>query len=582
MASKSTPAQKIKRALTRLQQLKQIKTPWLQHWQLLGEYIHTRKQSFTADQQKGDFLNRELFDSGAPKANKTMASTLVGMLWPPSTKRFELQAPTSIQGDTEVKQYYETITEIVRKALDNDKAGLRTAYDEYMLDQGTFGTSGVEVAEHEELDVVYKAWSVKEMTIGEGKDGMVDTVYLELCFPVHRVVQEYGVAALSKKTKELFEADKLDEDVRILIAIEPRLDRDPTKLGKQDMQFQVLHIEMDNKHMLKEGGFSELPVKVGRMTKLIGEVYGRSPGMDALPDILEANAIWESITIAIEKSLDPPLAVLDDGRLGNQDIDTSAGAINVLNIAGRAGDKPIYPIFTIGDINPASKLLEQLEASISDHFYIDRLLDFNNETAMTLGEVQTRNKMRHATLGSLFSRQLKEVFNPTIERTFNILLKRGKLGVAADSREAKAKMLQGEEVLIIPEKVMKLIKKGLDVYEIVYFTPAVRIMQAEESEGIFRSWQFAQALTATHPMAADVLDEDESIKRFTEISGAPSNIIRSRQQISEIRAERDKAIKDQQEMEQIKAGSEAMRNAGQSGLVPNANQNQPQKGAVLA
>lgn len=582
MAKNLSPEQKIKRSITRLGQLKALKQPWLPHWQLLGEYIHTRKQSFTAEQQKGDFLNRELFDSGAPKANKTMASTLVGMLWPPSTKRFELQPPKKIQGDTEVKLYYETITEIVRKALDNDKAGLRSSLDEYMLDQGAFGTSGVEVAEHEEHDVVYRAWSVKEMTIGEGRDGIVDTVYLELCFPVYRVIQEYGIDNVSKKTRELFEADKLDEDVRILIAIEPRLDRDLSKLGKMDMKWQSLHIEMDNKHLLKESGFSELPIKVGRITKLIGEVYGRSPGMDALPDILEANAIWESITIAIEKSLDPPLAVLDDGRLGNSDIDTSAGAINVLNVAGRAGDKPIYPIFTIGDINPASKLLEQLEASIADHFFIDRLLDFNNETAMTLGEVQTRNKMRHATLGSLFSRQLKEVYNPVIERTVNILLKRGKLGLTADSREAQAKLANGEEILIIPEKVRKLIEKGQDVYEIVYFTPAVRIMQAEESEGIFRSWQFAQALVATHPMSADVLDEDESIKRFTEISGAPSSIIRSAQKISEIRAERDKQLKAQVEMEQAKAGSEVMRNAGQSGLMPNANQNQQQKGPVLA
>ena len=152
-----SPSEKVRHALDRLGQLKNLKQPWLPHWQLLGEYIHTRKQSFTTEQQEGDFLNRELFDSGAPKANKTMASTLIGMLWPPSAKRFELQAPKAISGRTEVKKYYETITEIVRKTLDNDKAGLRSSLDEYMLDQGAFGTSGVEPVEHEVHDVIYKA-----------------------------------------------------------------------------------------------------------------------------------------------------------------------------------------------------------------------------------------------------------------------------------------------------------------------------------------------------------------------------------------------------------------------------------------
>ena len=31
--------------------------------------------------------------------------------------------------------------------------------------------------------------------------------------------------------------------------------------------------------------------------------------------------------------------------------------------------------------------IEELKQSVSDHFMIDHLLDFNNETEMTLGEV---------------------------------------------------------------------------------------------------------------------------------------------------------------------------------------------------
>jgi hypothetical protein len=455
--------------------------------------------------------------------------------------------------------------------MDHDKAGLRTAYDEYMLGEGTFGTSGVEpieVDDEEGLDVIYKSWGVQEMKIAEGKDGRIDTIYLDLVFPVYRMVAEYGLEKVSEKTRKLFEAKKFDDDVKLLIAIEPRLIRNYAGKGQLDRPFRAVHIEVDQKTLLKEKGYDELPIKIGRFTKLINEEYGRSPGMDALPSILEANAIWESVTIAIEKNLDPPLGILDDGRLGNSEVDTSAGAINVFNVAGRAGENPVFPLYTVGEVRQTTNLLENLEKDISDHFFLDRLLDFNNETTMTLGEVQVRNKMRHQTLGSVFSRQIQEVFSPVIERTVNILFKKGKLGVLENSVEHTMAVLEGRDVLIIPPKVAALIKAGKDFYEIEYHTPATQIMNAEESEGIFRAWQFAQALESTTPGASLVLDDEKSVRRFTEISGAPSEIIRSVQAVKEIKDEIDKERQEQKEMAMAQQAAEAARNAGQSGLFP--------------
>jgi len=237
-------------------------------------------------------------------------------------------------------------------------------------------------------------------------------------------------------------------------------------------------------------------------------------------------------------------------------------------MTGKTGDNPVFPLYTVGELRSTANLIEHLERSISDHFFIDRLLDFNNETTMTLGEVQVRNKMRHQTLGSVFSRQITEVISPLIERTFNILLRKGRFGVIEGSIEHTMAVFEGREPVVMPRKVAELIEAGRDVYEIKYFTPAMRIMQAEEADGIFRSWQFAQALMSTHPTAGDILDDDESVKRFTEISGAPSAIIRSRQQVEELRKERDRLMQEQQQLQQARQVGEMMRNVGQSGLVP--------------
>lgn len=566
------PRSLVTEKINRLRQLRTRKEPWLPMFQIMGEFIHTRKQNFTNAQLPGDFLMREIFDSMGPKSAKTSASALLGMLWPANARKIQLTKPLSLPDTFEIKTYYDDITDVLHRVLDDPKGRLMNALAEYMLDQVVFGTSGVEPFEDEETGVKYRAWGIKEIHIAEGRAGEIDTIYLQLCFSVQRLVKEYGLDGVSERTRKLYNENQFDEQTEILIAIEPRIERTGTQ-SNQDLKFESVHLEIAARHILRESGFEEIPIKIGRFVKLLGEEYARSPGMDATPDILESNAIWESVTIAIEKNLDPPLGVLDDGRLGAGEIDTSAGAVNVFNVAGRAGEKnPVFPINTVGEIKSTVNLLEKLAQNIADHFFIDRLLDFNNQVQMTLGEAQLRNRLRHNTLGSILTNQISDVFNQIIERTFNLLFSQGKLGVLRNSVEHAMALFEGKNPIIIPDDVAELMAQGEDVYGITYFTPAMRIIQAEEAEGILRSWEFVGIVSGMKPDAVDVLDSDLSIKRFTELTGAPSTLTRSQEMIDEIRIERDKQAQQAQQLALAAQASEAARNLGQSGLVPTQTQ----------
>jgi len=564
---------KIQSVLNRNTQLKANKQPWLDLWQLVGEFIHMRRLDFTSSQQPGAFLTREIFDSTAPKAIKTASSSILSMLWPQSVKRFRLKPPADLPETREIKDYYEKVTARQIDVMDNPKAGLPMALDEAILDALSFGTVGVEALKSKATKVVYKAWGVKNISIAEGANGFVDTIYTEVCLPVHVIVKEYGLDAVSEKVRGLFNARQFDKEFNILVAIEPRITDDfaPVGKGNTGMPFQSVHIEMETKTLLRESGFNEIPMPVARFWKILGEVYGRSPAMDALPSVLESNAIWEAVTLAIEKNLDPPLGVLDDGKLGGGVIDTSAGAVNVFNIAGRAGEKnPIFPLFAVGEIKQTVSLLETLSQDISDHFFIDRLLDFNNETRMTLGEANIRNRLRNSTLGSIFTRLIAELFSPLIERTFNILFELGEFGVAEGSAEHSVLMLSSdEEPFIIPQDVVKLMASGRNVYDIEYFTPALRIMQAEEANGILQTYDAALLMKNAGMIGIeDNLDGDISIRRISGISGAPSEILRAPKDVEAIREARAEAAAEQQQLEAAKQMAESARNIGQSGLVP--------------
>lgn len=556
-------------------ELKKEKIVWNTHWQLISEYIMTRKSNFTQKFQPGEFLNQELFDSTGPKANKIMSASLIGMLWPDGANSFRFNPPRDIPDTQEIRDYFTQAHIQMANAMDDEEAGLSTALEEYMTDQGAFGTSGIAVFnnENEGSDLVFQAWDVKAMSIIEGANGKVIGAYYEVEKTIGQWVDKFGINAVSEKTRESFNNGQTEKKIVVLHVIDQRTQRDINKEGNKDMPFISLYIEVDTKHVLKESGFSEFPIAIARFTKVIGEKYGRSAGMAALPDILELNSIREAEIVAIEKLLDPPLGIIDDGVLGGGTLDTSAGAHNILNINGRVTgrDNPVFPLFTVGDITSTQNRIEELKASINDHFNIDRLLDLNNETTMTLGEAQIRNKLRGFTLGSLFARQTVELFTPMIKRVFNILFAKGKLGVIRGTEQERRVLASEEFPLYIPDALVKLMVEGKEVYKIEYLTPAQRTIQSEEAQGIIQTWQFANEVAAARPEVYDNLDEDASIRRLSETLGAPQGTLRSKSEVKDIRTVRQQAQEEREQKAQELEGAKA---AGQ--MAPLLKQNAAQ------
>jgi len=100
-------------AMAQAEHLKKNKEVWNSPWQLLGEFIHMRKQQIQTELADGEFLTHEIFDSSGPKASKTAASTLVSMLWPATDNRIAMLPPESLQGpdgkvDDDVREWYDT------------------------------------------------------------------------------------------------------------------------------------------------------------------------------------------------------------------------------------------------------------------------------------------------------------------------------------------------------------------------------------------------------------------------------------------------------------------------------------------
>jgi hypothetical protein len=564
-----------KQSVDRYNASKTEKYTWLQHYQILAEYFMTRKADFTVNFVSGMFLNRDLYDSTGPKAGNVSAGALLGMIWPEESKNFDICRPDNISDTKENRDYYTAISKRLHRSMSHIECGLSLCLTEYMRDEVFFGTCGVAVFEPSMPDVSdechfqFTPWDIKRMAISEGPNGFVNKIWYEREETIENAALEFGLESLSEKSQKLYNLGPVARltKINILHSIEPRYVRDPDGLGSFDMPVSSLHIELGEIHLIRRSGFERMPVFVGRLLKNIRETYGRSFAMDALPDVLELNAIREMEIVATEKLLDPPLGVIDDGRLGAATIDTSAGAVTVFNISGRIGNQPpVFPLNTVGDLKPSKDRIEELKQSVADHFMIDRLLDLNNETEMTAFEVNERQKLRAYVLNSLFSRQSTEVFSPLIHCCFNMELSRGYMGVLPRSTQHIEAVLMGEPVLVIPAEIAAAMLRGEQVYDIKYLTPAARMMKAQQASGIITAWKFANDIAQAQPEIYDDLDEDESMRLIAEFSGAPASIIRSAQATAQIR---DARAKQQAADKQFQQGIETMKAAGHlKGLAP--------------
>lgn len=560
-------ANKVATLLSRHKKLQSEKAVLNGVYSLISEYVFNKKYNLAGTPNGGLFVDGDIYDNTGLRANSIMSNVMVNNLWPNGPRTFRVRKTWDTPDTKENKEWFRWVNSQMYSVMDNSRAGLVTALDEYMLDQGSYGISGIYVSEVDTdltCPIRYTAWDIKSMCVDEGPDGLIDTVFVEITMTIRNAVREYGLENLGQKTQKAFIDGNLEDKIKILHVIEPRIERNPRKYGVKDMPIASIHIEVDSRKIIKESGFEEMPVFVGRFIKVLGEKYGRSPAMVAMPDILEANATREAISIATEKQLDPPLAVYDDGSLGGGSIETSAGAINVFSVSGRINNgRPIEPLYTVGELQSSYNHIETLKETINNHFYLDRLLDFNNETRMTLGEAQLRNALRGQSLGTFYARQEMEVITPLIKRTFNILLKKGLFGVIQGSYEEIELLKQGIKPIYIPNNIVQRILGGLDIYELDFISPAKRTMQSEELQGTIETVNLAVGVASALPEILDNIDGDKMLRRIAKLSGADEDLLKDMETVQALRKARAEQQAQIMQLEQARQQSEIGRNVAQ-------------------
>ena len=523
------------------------KTNFSNQYAELSQYYYQIKQSYqayTPQILQGQFENDgNINDNVGAKSAKQMASALMGMVWKDESGTFRIIPSKHLPDNEVVKKYFQRVSNDIATYMERPKSRLTPSLFKTILESVIYGTSGL-VVQSGGYDNPLKFFnkSILSFYIGYDGSGEISELFIDYSLSADELWSRYGAAAGTAVAAAINNNDHIQRFV-VTEAIRPRTAADvKAKAGKLAMPYSAdLFMPNDNIY-LEGGGYESLPLKVLFHDKLEYESYGRGPGMDALPTVVQTNIVSEILAVGGELTAQPALGMYDNGSLAGLAVDLSAGALNVFNVAGTVpSEKPIFPLFEIGDLRVMFEWYQGLKEEVAQYFLLDKLYDLNAKQRMTLGEAVMRDQIRSDALSPIFT-QIMAFLDEVLTRSMDILYGMGLLGVADPDNleDPKVKTLLANGLLPfgIPDEVLSAQLKGIDWYEIQFISPAARIMNNEELNSTLKFIATMGEAGAISPEFIDVIDPDGTAEKLKALTATDSIVVRTPEERTKIRKAR--------------------------------------------
>lgn len=512
----------------RYEKLKSDRSTWDSHWREIAELVYPRRDDFDTKRSPGEKRMTKVFNSTPIQANELLASGLVSLNVNPATTWF--RANTEGMNE-EAKRWLDNASDIMLEEINAPSSNFYTSSYEYFLEFGAFGTAGIFIDENEsKTGLSFQSRSLSEIVIAESPDGQVDTVYRRFEWTAKQIEQRWP-AHNSKTVADLIKADKFNEKLFIIHCIQPRKDVKEGKRNFEGMPVESVYILQQDKTVLEEGGFQEMPLPVGRFYKSPMETYGRSPAMTALPDIKMLNEVMKTTIKAAQKSVDPPLVVANDGFMNP--LRTVPGGVNVFDGSDAAGSVGQLP-----SANPGIGLdfVQFLEDKIRSIFFVDQL-QLAGGPQMTATEVLQRTEEKLRLMGPVLGRVQSEYLGPVLDRVFGILLRQGRFGQPPES---------------IPEK-----------FEFEFTGSVAQAQQQQEAAGFLRAVESVSPMLQLQPeLLTDNVNGDVLVRDTLQMFGVGMDKLSDEK-------DRDVQRQQRQQIQQLQTALAAAQQAGEAGQAIN-------------
>ena len=418
----------------RLYGLRNWRLSWWEHWAKLAEAILPRRYHWLIvpnTMTRGLAINGAIKDPTGAQAVRVCTAGLRSGIMSSSRPWFKIKPGLrNFKPDRDSELWFEDTQDRIYRVFAG--SNYYQTGTQMFEDLTVFGT-GPKLM-YGDRDSIIRCYNpcAGEYYLGSGPDGRINSFYRTYVQTVLQCVQFFGLENCSPQIQTLWEnkGASLETEVIIAHAIEPNFSLSmpgmATNLGKVPGNFTYREVYWEwgtsSLKPLSKVGFREKPFIAPRWATTSNDAYGRSPGMDALPDILQLHTMTVRQAEAIEKMVRPPM--LADMALKNQPSSILPGRVTYVPDVSK-GMRSIYEINM--DIQHMSALIEKIEARVEKWFFNDLFQMMEN-----IQGVQPRNEMEIAERRG----EKMQVLGPVVEgieneladdirRAFAIMARRG-------------------------------------------------------------------------------------------------------------------------------------------------------------
>lgn len=526
----------------RLAELTTERSSFIRHWQDLSDYILPRQARFTVtDRNRGDRRNSKIVDNTATLAVRTLSSGMMSGITSPARPWFQLATPDpSLNEFTPVKLWLDLVKQ--RMSTVFLRSNLYTTLPITYADLGVFGTNAFAVLEDDEDVIRCYPFPIGSYAIGTSHRGNTDSVYREYQMTARQLVSQFGINNVSIATKNLYERGNGEAWVDVVHAVEPNPDYDERKAESRYKRFRSCYYEKgaDGENMLRRSGFDDFPVMAPRWSLTGEDIYGHSPGMDALGDIKALQLEQKRKAQAIDKMVNPPMTA--PSSLRNSRASLLPGDVTYVDVqSGQQGFAPAYEINP--RINELMLDIQENQGRIRRAFFEDLFLMIANDqrSNITAREIQERHEEKLLMLGPVLERLNDELLDPLIDRTFNIMTRMG----------------------LIPPPPKEL--QGMDL-SVEYISVMAQAMKLTGITGIERFMAFAGTMAQANPEVMDKIDFDQAIDEYANMVGTPPSLVRDDDTVAQVRKQRADQQAQMQQAELAAQGAQTAKTLSQTQL----------------
>jgi hypothetical protein len=532
------------RLFTRWGQLKSERASWFAHWQELTSYILPRNgRYFRQDRDRGYRRHNNIYDSTGTRALRILGAGMMSGATSPARQWFRLATPDPELNSYEpVKLWLDDVTKRMQRVF--QKSNTYNALHQMYEELGTFGTAATILLPDYQSVIHHYPLTCGEYCISTDAKGRVCTLYREFEMTVSQVVKEFGLEKCSVSVQNMYRTGNLDQWVPVIHCIEPRADRDMGKRDAKNMPWGSYYFEIggEDRVFLRESGFQYFPALCPRWSVIGGDIYGNSPGMEALGDIKQLQHEQLRKAQAIDYQTKPPLQV--PASMKNRDVETLPGGVSYYDGQSN-GIKTAFEVnlnlqYLLNDIMDCR---ERVRGS----FYADLFLMLANtpNTRMTATEVAERHEEKLLMLGPVLERLHNELLSPLVDITFTRM-------VAAGAMPPAPQELQGMDLNV--EFVSML-------------------AQAQRAIGTNAVDRFVGNLGAIARMKPDILDkfdQDQWADVYADMLGVDPSLIIADKEVAVLRDARNQAMAAKEQAAAMQQTSQSVKNMAQA---PTGNQN---------